>query len=204
MHTPRTHRITSVLALVAGAALLVACSSSPSKDDDTSASSASTSAPTSAVDTTVPDTTASGTDSTVPVSTSGDCSPLPTEGVTDQLVSDAEAFGNTLALSAAANFENVYGGLQCALPPSGVSGVVAPGDAATPGAVSALGNPVSTKDGDTIMGIAVLDTAGACGLRAVVVQGGVPLAFIVTAEAQQCTAYEALDGFDAGQFEPLA
>lgn len=131
------------------------------------------------------------------------CAPTPTEGVQDMLVADAEAYANTLAASAAANFEPLTGGLGCALPASGISGANGPDAAATAGAISAFGSPVSTKAGETIQGIAVLDTAGFCGLRVVVVQGGVPTPYTVTSQPQICSAYEAVDGFEAGEFIPL-
>lgn len=140
---------------------------------------------------------------TDPPVSDGTCAPLATEGVQDQLVADAEAFGNTLAASAAANFEPATGGLECALPASGISGTVDPGEAATPGAISAISAPVTTKADETILGFAALDTTGACALRAIVVQNDVPTPYVITSQATLCSAYEALDGFDAGEFAAL-
>ncbi|MEQ1703354.1 MAG: hypothetical protein ABMA25_24875 [Ilumatobacteraceae bacterium] len=187
--------------LVAASVLLSACPTKEQQD----ALDAETTVPTvletvlETVPETAPDTVAETVpDTTVPAVT---CNPLPVSGVTDLLVSDAEAFANSLGASAVANWEITTYGLQCAFESSGISGLVAPGDPAGPGNLSATGAPLDAG-ADGVMPFAVLDTAGNCALRAIVESGGGVKLYIVTAQAVTCNAYEALDGYTAGQFVP--
>lgn len=195
--------------LVAASVLLSAC---PTKEQE-DALRAETSVPTvvetvpetvpETIAETVPETVAETVPDTVPATDppAATCNPLPVAGVTDLLVSDAEAFANSLGASAVASWEIMTYGLRCAFESSGISGLVAPGDAAGPGNLSAAGAPLDAGD-DGVMPFAVLDTAGNCALRAIVESGGAVKLYIVTAQAVTCNAYEALDGYTAGQFVP--
>lgn len=184
--------------LVAASVLLSACPTKEQQD----ALDAETAVPTvvettpETVAETVPDTVAESVpDTTVPEVA---CNPLPVGGVTDMLVSDAEAFANSLGASAMANWDIATYGLRCAFGASGISGLGGPGEPATPGAISAAGAALGIDNGG-VMPFAVLDTAGNCALRVIVESGAGLEFFIVTRAPVTCDAYEAFDGFTAGE-----
>lgn len=189
--------------LVAASVLLSACPTKEQQDALDAEAALSTVAETvpETIAETAPETMPETVPETVPETTlpTPVCNPLPVGGVTDLLVSDAEAFANSLGASAVANWEITTYGLQCAFESSGISGLVAPGDPAGPGNLSAAGAPLDADNGG-IMPFAVLDTAGSCALRAIVESGGGVKLYIVTAPAVTCNAYEAFDGYMAGQF----
>lgn len=195
------------ISLVA-AVLLAACAIDPAEEDAgdiTAAAETTIAATTTSVAPTVPETVAETVADTTPATTPAvqACSPLPVSGVTDLLVSDAESFANTLGASAVANWDLMTFGLECAFGASGISGVGGPDEASTPGAFSATSAPLDTKAGDGIMAYAVMDTTGSCALRAIVKSAENVGLFNVTAPVVTCSAYEALDGYDAGQFSPV-